>query len=299
MRNARGTMLVAALAAALSWVATEVAAEDKPTAERPKAESFFADLKKCCAAKDAAGCTAALPSSLVAGWPDEAKDDAKAWREGFCACVAAAEVVWVHESGDTAIARCKCEGPCLRDVHLQFDGKRWTVASPWAYCVSGGEIAKANGKGPSHVKLKTRGATANSYGASAFSFTHATADVAKVKNRADAWYCPCGQIHLKGALVSQRKAKKLADLDGLQTGGDWMDEFNPKADTVYVISCKDGRRDFQIGMHVTDVSDKAIEFDWCLLAAGRNAPADIRVAQPLVTNDAADGVDALCGTKAK
>ena len=39
----------------------------------------------------------------------------------------------------------------------------------------------------------------------------------------------------------------------------------------------------------------AIQVEWTLLTGGLNAPANIHVAQPLVSNDGADGADGLCG----
>jgi hypothetical protein len=301
MRKTRGAVVVAA-SAAMAWVGTAVlaAGDDKPAAPATAtADSFFASLRKSATAKDEAALAAALPSKLVAGWPDDAKEDGKAWRADFAARLAAGDVTWVHETGGSAVARWKTSAATW-DLPLQKTGEQWKVASPWAYCVAGGDLAKANGRGPAHVKLKARTAP-DSYAASAFSFTHATSDMSQCKNRADVWYCGgCKKLHLKGTQASVRTATSVKDLDGLQTGGDWSDRIAPKANAVYALACNEpGRKDFQVALQVTACSDAGIEFDWCLVAAGKDAPADIHSPQPLTSNDGADGCDGMCASRGK
>jgi len=96
------------------------------------------------------------------------------------------------------------------------------AASIWPYCVSGGELAKANGKGPAHVKLRAR--TSNtSYGQGGFSFVHVTQDGRQCLNRVDMVYCRCGQVHghggsmfsqLKGATSTHWRGGSRASMDG-------------------------------------------------------------------------------------
>lgn len=301
----RNLVLGIVSASLLSCLATAaLLADDGPakgggaTSARPTAESGFAELRKAAAAKDEATLVARLPSSLVKDWPDEAKDDGKPWRAALAARIAEGEVVRVKESGDNAIARWKTATPAAEwELRLRLDGgKTWVASSPWAWCVGGGDVAKANGKGAAHVKLKAR-TNPTAYGPSAFSFVNVTQDPKQCLNRMDVVWCRCGQFHGRGGdMFSLLKAKSLDELDGIQAGGDWMDEIVPKKGAVYVFACRTpGRKDFQVGLEVTDLDAGALEFDWRLLAAGKNAPASIRTAQPLPWAEKdADGVDGLC-----
>lgn len=301
----RKTAVVVSGALLASLAGTSLLADDGPpkgaTSARPTAESGFAEIRKAAAAKDDATLAARLPSALVKDWPEEALGDGAKWRAALAERLAGGEVVRVKESGDDAIARWKTAAPAaVWEMRLRLADGKWVASSPWAWCVGGGELAKANGKGAAHVKLKAR-QDPKAYGPSAFSFVHVTQDPKQCLNRMDVVFCRCGQFHGRdGAMFSQLKAKSLDELDGIQTGGDWMDEIVPKKGAVYVLSCASaGRRDFQVGLLVTDLGEGAIEFDWRLLAAGKNAPASIRTAQPLVSNDGADGTDQICGPRKK
>jgi hypothetical protein len=291
-----------AAATALAGFATaSLLAGDGPTSARPTAEAGFAALRKAAADHDDATLAKDLPSALVKGWTDESRDDASAWRAAFAGRIADGEVVRVGESGDNGIARWKtATPPAVWEMRLHLEGAQWIAASPWAYCVGGGDLAKANGKGAAHVKLKAR-QDADAYGPSAFSFAHVTPNPKQCLNRMDVWYCRCGKLHASGgAMISARTTASLGDLDGLQTGGDWMDEVVPKKDAVYVVHVRaPDRADFQVALQLTALTDAALEFDWRLVATGKNAPASIHAPQPLVSNAGADGTDGLCGKPAK
>jgi hypothetical protein len=306
MRNT-ATLIVAT--SVLAWLATAaLLADDGPakgaggaTSARPTAESGFIELRKAAADHDDATLVSRLPATLVKDWPDEAAEDGKKWRAALAARIAEGEVVRVRESGDDAIARWKTATPAaVWELRLHLEGGKWLASSPWAWCVGGGDVAKANGKGAAHVKLKAR-TTPNVYGPSAFSFVNVTQDPKQCLNRMDVVYCRCGQFHGRdGNLFSLLKAKSVDELDGIQAGGDWMDEIVPKKGAVYVLACRTpGQKDFQVALQVTDLSADALEFDWRLLAAGKNAPASIRTPQPLVSNDGADGTDLLCDPQKK
>jgi hypothetical protein len=301
MLNPRRAVAIAVCAALAGVAASGLAAGEETTSAAETAESWFAALRKSAAGKDEKTLAAALPTKLVEGWTEEAKDDGAAWRAEFAARIAAGEVVRVLEKDGAAVARWKTTGPDVTwDLPLARTGSAWGVASPWAYCVAGGDLSRSNRSGPAKTKLRAR--TSNdSYGDSAFSFTHATGDMTECKNRPDIWYCAnCAQLHVKGGLASDRGVKTLRDIEGLQTGGEWQKRFAPKAGAVYAFALKQGgRRDFQAAVRMISVSARAIEFEWCLLAAGRNAPADIHSPQPIVSNDGEDGCDGLCGPRGK
>jgi hypothetical protein len=283
------------------FAATALLAGDAPTTSRPWAEVGFDALRRAAIDKDDATLRVSLPSKLVHDWTDEAKDDAKAWRADVAARIAGGTVVSVKEDHDAAIARWKTTSPDgVWEMRLKFEDGRWTAASPWAYCVGGAELAKANGAKPAHVKLKAR-TTNDVYGPSAFSFVHVTQDAKQCLNRLDVVYCRCGQVHGRKVMFSTRKAKSLDELDGIQTGGDWMDEIVPKNGAVYVLDCKEqGRKDFQVALQITALSKDAMEFDWRLVAAGKCAPTSTRAPQPIAWSaKEADGTDGICGLPGK
>jgi hypothetical protein len=287
-----------ACAAAIVFAALAWADETRKTAARPTAEAGFAALREAAAKGDGAVLAACLPDALVAKWPDDAKDTA-AWRGALAKRIAEGAVVSVKEEGDSARARWKTSGAVL-EIPLAFASGRWVAASPWAWLVGGADLAKANGKEPARVKLRAR--TSNdAYGPSAYSFTHVTQDPEECKNRMDVWFCgSCNQLHFLDAMASPLKARSLAELDGWQAGGDWMDEVVPRVGQVYAVNCSsDGRRDFQVGLRVAKAGRDAVELEWRITAAGKNAPANIRRPQPLVSNDGADGCAGMCGKPGK
>lgn len=289
---------LAALGLAVLLLASATRAEEGRTSARPSAEVGFAALRKAVAEKDEATVAACLPSKLVEGWPDAAKDDAKAWRAALASRVAAGTVEAVQESGDGATARWSTKGPAATwELALRYDGTRWAVAHPWAYCVAGGDLAKANGRGPARQKLKVR-TKDDAYGASAFSFAHVTQDPRQCANRMQVWYCAGGHLHGAGGtmLTPLKDAKDLQALQGLGGGGDSMDQVTPRARAIYLVRCqRAGRHDFHVGLQVTALSSAELEFDWKLLAIGTGAPASIRSPQPLPPGDGADGCDGNCG----
>ncbi len=289
----RATLWVAVVIAGAAIAPGSVAGDDRP--RRPSAEDGFARLRQAAAEKDEATLVACLPTKLVEGWTDAAADDGRAWRSDLAAQLAAGSVVNVRESGDAAIARWRITAPAsVRELRLGFDGTRWAASAPWAYEVGGGAIAKANGRGAARVKLAAR-KKPGLYGKSAFSFTHVTQKPEQCKNRFELWFCHNRFLHLSHAMISSLGAKELDDIDGIQFGGDWMDQIQARPSTAYVLHCSSpDRMDFHVAMRVTSCTDDELEFEWRLLAAGRNAPASIRAAQPLVSNDGADGCDGLC-----
>ena len=297
MRN-----LMTATALVLSGVAaTSLFAGDGATAARPTAELGFAAIRKAATDKDAATLAKLLPTSLVKDWPEEGKDDGQVWRTAFAALIAKMTALTTVEGSDESEIRCVTESPDAGwDVRIRYTDGLWRVAAPWPYCIRDGELGRANGRKSAHVKLKAR-TDEKAYGPSAFSFVHVTQDPKRCLNRMDLSYCRCGQLHAIGdAMFSIVRGKKLDDLRGLHTRGDWQDELVPKRGDVYVLHVKTaGRADFQVAMEVTALSKNELEFDWRLLAAGKNAPASIHAAQPLVSNDGANGTAGICAERGK
>jgi hypothetical protein len=298
MRNLTAAALVLTLScpAGTALFAQDVGAP-KPagaTSAPETAEAWFAVLRKAATDKDEATLAKGLPATLVKDWPDEAAGDAKPWRAAFAERIAAGTVVSVKGQGDDAVARWKTD-KAVWETRLHRSSGQWTVASPWAWLVGGADLAKVNGAKPAHVKLTAR-TDPNAYGPSAFSFVHVTQKPSQCLNRMDIDYCRCGQMHLVGGgVLTVVKGAKLDALDGLQSGGDWQDEMVPKNGTVYVLGLKHpGRNDVQVAIEITALSATAMEFDWRVIAAGKNAPAGIHAPQPIVSNDGTDGSAQLC-----
>lgn len=258
------------------------------------AEAWFVALRKAVADKDEATVAKGLPATLVKDWPAEAAGDAKKWRADVASQIAAGTVVSVKGEGDDAVARWKTDS-AVWETRLHRAGGQWAVASPWAWLVGGADLAKVNGAKPAHVKLKAR-TDPGAYGPSAFSFVNVTQDPKKCLNRMDLVYCRCGQMHVRrNGMLTVLKGGKLAELDGLQRGGDWQDEIVPKNGTVYVLGLsRPGQNELQVAIEVTALSASAMEFDWRVIAAGKNAPAGIHAPQPLDSPDGTDGTDQLC-----
>lgn len=272
-------------------------AKDGKTSARPTARSGFEALRKAAADKDDPTLLRCLPAALVAKWPELAKDDARPWRTALAGRIAEGTVVGVRESGDDAVARWKTATPAAEfELFMRLDGGHWVASSPWAWSVAGGDLAKANGKGPAKASLDAR-TSKGAYGPSAFSFAHVTKDPKQCKNRMDVWYCTAGHLHGSGgSMISPLEAKSLDAVDGIPRGGDSMDQVEPRGGKVYAVHCaREGRKDFHVVLQVKAVSASELAFEWRLAAAGFGAPANIHRPQPLVSNDGEDGWDQYCG----
>src|SRR5262245_18179707 len=298
MRNLTAAALVIALSglgAAAVFAQDGGAAKPGAATSAPEtAEAWFAALRKAAADKDEAALAKALPADLVKEWPENAAGEAKKWRADLAARIAAGTVVGVKEEKDDAVARWKTD-KAVWETRLHRSNGHWALATPWAWLVGGADLAKVNGAKPAHVKLKAR-TDPGAYGPSAFSFVHVTQDPKKCLNRMDLVYCRCGQMHVRrNGMLTVIRGQKLEALDGLQRGGDWQDEIVPKNGTVYVLGLRaPGEHELQVAIEITALTSSSMEFDWRVVAAGRNGPAGIQAVQPLVSNDGADGTDQLC-----
>jgi hypothetical protein len=289
-----------ALAASSAVVSLSAFAEDTKTSARQTAEAWFPALRKAAADKDEKVLTDALPAKLVEKYPEQAKDDGKAWRADFAKKLGASgPVVSVKEVRDEADVRWRTNSPdATWELIARYERGNWGVTSPWAWCIAGGPSREAFAK-PGSVKLDARkGKGFSPYGRSAYSFTHVTGDMRQAKNRPDVWFCAGGHLHGKNAMLSPVKAKDLAELDGLQRGGDRMDQVNPKAGGIVVVHCRrEGKTDFQVALQVTSLDKERLTFDWRLVANGLGGPLSTRKSQPDTSLDGEDGADENCGAE--
>ena len=236
-----------------------------------------------------------FPAALVerrSGWTAE---KTAAWRAAWGRRLSKAKVGDVRERKDEAVARI-VEDKSAYDVALRWDGTTWVLAAAEPYLVAGAALDRANGKKNAHVRLATRTEVTKGYGASAYSFSHVSADMEKAKGRADVWYCHNGELHPSGdgriVGLGEVDWKKS---DGIPTGAWTSDAVPVHEGETYVVHCRrSGRYDFHAILRVTKAGEAGLEFDWRLLTVGEGAPESIGSFQPPKDRDGADGVDGLC-----
>jgi hypothetical protein len=292
-------LTVIGLALALLFGGAGPAAAKK---KREKAKAGFKAIQKALKKpeKNAELLAKIFPDRLVKDRSEWTEEKTKAWREGYGARFAAAKLVSVTESGDRAFVRF---GGKTKDtellVRMKHDGERWIVDCPEVYLVKGRLLDTANGEGPARVTITARQKNSE-YGGSAYSFAHVTKDKALCKNRMDLWFCKHGDLHTcaddRIAVIGARK--KLAKVEDIDAAWEFKDDIIPAAGTTYAVHClRDDHRDFYVKLTVVKVSEKALTFEWALLAAGTGSPGSIAKAQPIETNDGEDGFAGMCGGK--
>ena len=183
-----------------------------------------------------------------------------------------------------------------REIELQLEGSYWLIKNARTYTVSGLGLKHRQGKKTARARLMER--TVNGpYGASAYSFTYVTGDAAKCKNRMDVWFCHHGDFHTRNR-IADLGTVKLASVKGIPIGVEWKQWANVEKGHIYVLLCQDVRdRDFYVKFRVKKKKRGAVELEWTILAEGFGAPPSIHEANPLLSNDGADGADGLCGGK--
>lgn len=252
---------------------------------------------------DADALAALLPDRLVEH-RSRKEEDVAAWREGFARELAGARDVRVEEadSGDAAVATFM-EGGSKKTVRLRWAKDRWILDCAQSWMLSGAFLDRARGRGPVTVKLLPRPDN-SAYGESAWSFPFATGKSDDCKNRMSVWFCRYGDLHTVGDnRILETREKRLEKVDGIPADfgdGQWVE---PKAGRVYVVHCVREAAgpenvDFWVKLRVTKVSDRSLELEWDLLAAGPGAPPSIHEPAPVPDpQDGADGCDGYCGGK--
>jgi hypothetical protein len=222
------------------------------------------------------------------------KDEAGKQRLALAETLRDALITEVRERGDEAIATIKTKADIrngvARELLLRRDGGAWRIARGRTYVLPGD-----TGK-PARVRLAMR-TTNGPYGASAYCFTYVTGDPALCKNRMDLWFCHNGDLHARGeSRIAVLGIINPKNVTRLPLGTAWKRTIRARKSRTYVLHCLDRRdRDFFVKFKVTKLWREVVELEWSLLSGGFGAPRDIREAQPLRSNDAADACDGLCG----
>lgn len=107
------------------------------------------------------------------------------------------------------------------------------------------------------------------YKTSAYSFRYASQDLAVHKNHVDVVYDACGCVHVAAApgsknTIARAEGKTLRDVKTAPAGG-WKECLVPEKGAIYVLSVDTDESKMRIKLLVTDVSDKAVKFDWAQL----------------------------------
>ncbi|MHC4973299.1 MAG: hypothetical protein ACYTG3_13305 [Planctomycetota bacterium] len=200
----------------------------------------------------------------------------------------------VRRKGNEAIATLKTQDDVrnrvARELPLRREGSHWRIASGHAYV-----LPRDTGKS-AKVRLTMR-TTNRAYGTSAYCFTYVTSDPALCKNRMDIWFCHNGDLHAsKNGRITHLGKVSPKKVEGLPLGLAWTRTIAARKGHTYVMHCRDSRdRDFFVKFKVTKLRRGIAELEWSLLATGYGAPTNIHEAQPLLSNDGADGTDGLCG----
>ncbi len=221
-------------------------------------------------------------------------EEAEDQRLALAEILQAALITNVRHKGDEAIATLKTKADITagveRELLLRREGKRWRIASGRTY------VALRDGRKPAKVRLTMR-TTNGPYGTSAYCFTYVTGDAALCKNRMDLWFCHNGDLHAsKDGRIAHLDKVSPKKVKSVPLGVEWKRWVAAEKGHTYVMHCKDSRdRDFFVKFKVTKLRRGVLELEWSLLADGFGAPRNIHEAQPLLSNDGADGYDGLCG----
>ncbi|MHC4730701.1 MAG: hypothetical protein ACYS6Z_08940, partial [Planctomycetota bacterium] len=220
--------------------------------------------------------------------------EAETRRLALAEILQAALITNVRQKGSEAAATLKTRADVKnrveREVLLRREGGRWRIASGRTYVV-----ASDMGK-PAKARLTMR-TTNGAYGTSAYCFTYVTGDAALCKNRMDIWFCHNEDFHAgKEGRVAHLGKVSLKNVTRVPLGLAWSRTIAVRKGHTYVLHCRDPRdRDFFVKFKVTRLKRGIVQLEWALLARGYGAPRNIHEAQPLLSNDGADGYDGLCG----
>lgn len=261
--------------------------------------------------KIVAAAKAAKAEDLAVLFPDRLvehrsrkEEDVAAWREGFARELAGARDVRTEEaeSGDAAVATFE-EGGARKTVRLRWTKERWILDGSQSWMLSGPFMDRARGRSPATGKLVPRPDN-SAYGGSAWSFPWVTGNPDECKNRMSVWFCRYGDLHTVGdSRILDTGEKRLEKVDGIPADFGDRQWVEPKPGRVYVVHCvrkATGAEDvdFWAKLRVTKVSDRSLEFEWDLLAAGPGAPPSIHEPAPVPDPlTGADGCDGYCGGK--
>ena len=199
----------------------------------------------------------------------------------------------VRRKGDEATVTLKTKADIrnriARELLLRREGSQWRVACGSTYVVPG-DMGK-----PAKVRLAMR-TTDSTYGTSGFCFTYVTGDPALCKNRMDIWFCHNKDFHVHDNRIADLGNVSLKSVKRVPLGLDWSRMAAVRKRHTYIVHCRDPRdRDFFVKFRVTRAKRGIVQLEWALLAVGYGAPKSIHVAQPLLSNDGADGCEGLCG----
>jgi hypothetical protein len=222
------------------------------------------------------------------------KDEAEKGRLALAETLQAALITDVRQKGNEAVAtlktRADIKNGVARDLLLRCEGGQWRIASGRTYVLPG-DMGK-----PAKARLTIR-TTNGPYGASAFSFAYVTSDPALCKNRVDIWFCHNNDFHTgREGRIADLGTVSPKNVKSLPLGRAWSRTIAVRKGHTYVLHCRDSRdRDFFVKFKVTKLRRRIAQLEWSLLAKGYGAPRNIHEAQPLLSNDGADGPDGLCG----
>ena len=207
-----------------------------------------------------------------------------------------ARVTKVKEAGERALVKFST-GDDTRAVLLERVRGKWLLGCARSFVLASDGLTRSRGKKPATARLAMR--TNNGpYGASAYSFTHASGDMLKYKNRADIWFCHNQDFHVRGGIVDLGKTS-IKSVKSIPLDARWARTARVEAGHTYVLRCgPDKRRDFFVVCRVRRMKRNAAELEWTLLTGGFNAPVSIHKPRRLTADeqrDAADGTDGLCG----
>jgi hypothetical protein len=107
------------------------------------------------------------------------------------------------------------------------------------------------------------------YKTSAYSFRYASQDLAVHKNHVDILYNACGSVHVAvvggcKSTIARAEGKTLRDVKTAPKAG-WNEHLVPEKGACYVLSIDTDECRMKVKLLLTDVSDKAVKFEWAPL----------------------------------
>jgi len=107
------------------------------------------------------------------------------------------------------------------------------------------------------------------YKTAAYSFRYASQDLAVHKNHVDVVYELCGSVHVAAqpgakSTIARAEGKTLRDVKTAPAKG-WEERIVPEKGACYVLSIDTDESRMRVKLLVTDVSDKAVKFEWAQL----------------------------------
>jgi len=195
--------------------------------------------------------------------------------------ISTAVVRRVDELAGEAVVRFSPPGGAVeKELFISRTAKEWVVTSGRAFPVSGPALARARGPHPARFRLAAR-PERDGYGASGYSFTHATGDPAACANRVEVWYCARAELHAtRQNRLALLPETSLAQVRGLRPGLAWEESVRPRAGQVLLVHLRT-RQDFYVVLQVLAAIPGHFEADWTLLTDGWNAPRSIHEPQRL------------------